>query len=133
MNKKILVTGGVGYIGSHTVVELLDRDYQVVVVDNLSNSKVSVIDRVKKITNKDFDFYQLDLLGKAKLTKVFQEHDIYAVIHFAGFKAVGESVEKPLEYYHNNIQGTLNLLELMQEYKVYNFVFSSSSDCIWDE
>ncbi|MDE4965873.1 GDP-mannose 4,6-dehydratase, partial [Francisella tularensis] len=78
---------------SHTVVELLDRDYQVVVVDNLSNSKLSVIDRVKKITHKDFDFYQLDLLGKAKLTKVFQEHDIYAVIHFAGFKAVGESVE----------------------------------------
>ncbi|MFV9985021.1 MAG: UDP-glucose 4-epimerase GalE [Francisella endosymbiont of Hyalomma asiaticum] len=127
MNKKILVTGGIGYIGSHAVVELLDKDYQVVVVDNLSNSKLSVVDRVKKLTNKYFDFYQLDLLDKTKLAKVFQEHDIYAVIHFAGFKAVGESVEKPLEYYHNNIQGTLNLLKLMQEYKVYNFVFSSSA------
>ena len=127
MNKKILVTGGTGYIGSHTVVEFLDRNYQVVVVDNLSNSKLSVVGRVKRITNKYFDFYQLDLLDKAKLVKVFREHDIYAVIHFAGFKAVGESVEKPLEYYHNNIQGTLNLLELMQEYKVYNFVFSSSA------
>lgn len=127
MNKKILVTGGIGYIGSHTVVELLNRDYEVVVVDNLSNSKVSVVDRVKAITARDFDFYKVDLLDKSNLESIFQKHKIDAVIHFAGFKAVGESVEKPLEYYHNNIQGTINLLELMQDYKVYNFVFSSSA------
>lgn len=127
MGKKILVTGGTGYIGSHTVVELLNRDYEVIVVDNLSNSKISVVDRVKKITNKDLDFYQIDLLDKNKLEKVFQKHTIDSVIHFAGFKAVGESVTKPLAYYHNNLLSTLNLLELMQEYKVYNFVFSSSA------
>ncbi|MBK2093355.1 UDP-glucose 4-epimerase GalE [Francisella philomiragia] len=127
MNKKILVTGGTGYIGSHTVVELLDRGYQVVVVDNLSNSKLSVVDRVKTITGKDFDFYEIDLLDKEKLEKIFQEHNIDAVIHFAGLKAVGESVQKPLAYYHNNLLSTLNLLELMQEYQVYDFVFSSSA------
>ncbi|MCL4120629.1 UNVERIFIED_CONTAM: hypothetical protein GTU68_023343 [Idotea baltica] len=127
MRKKVLVTGGLGYIGSHTVVELLDRDYQVVVVDDLSNSKISVIDRVKTITGKDFDFYQIDLLDKAKLERVFQEHNIDSVIHFAGYKAVGESVEKPLAYYHNNILNTINVLELMQQYSVYNFVFSSSA------
>lgn len=127
MNKKILVTGGTGYIGSHTVVELLDRGYQVVVVDNLSNSKLSVVDRVKTITGKDFDFYEIDLLDKDKLEKIFQEHNIDAVIHFAGLKAVGESVQKPLAYYHNNLLSTLNLLELMQEYQVYDFVFSSSA------
>lgn len=127
MNKKILVTGGTGYIGSHTVVELLDRGYQVVVVDNLSNSKLSVVDRVKTITGKNFDFYEIDLLDKDKLEKIFQEHNIDAVIHFAGLKAVGESVQKPLAYYHNNLLSTLNLLELMQEYQVYDFVFSSSA------
>ncbi|QIW10457.1 UDP-glucose 4-epimerase GalE [Francisella sp. LA112445] len=127
MNRKILVTGGTGYIGSHTVVELLSRGYEVVVVDNLSNSKISVVDRVKAITGKDFDFYQVDLLNKSNLERIFQKHKIDAVIHFAGFKAVGESVEKPLKYYHNNIQGTISLLELMQDYKVYDFVFSSSA------
>ncbi|QLE78520.1 UDP-glucose 4-epimerase GalE [Francisella sp. Scap27] len=127
MRKKVLVTGGLGYIGSHTVVELLDRDYQVVVVDDLSNSKISVIDRVKTITGKGFDFYQIDLLDKAKLERVFQEHNIDSVIHFAGYKAVGESVEKPLAYYHNNILNTINVLELMQQYSVYKFVFSSSA------
>ncbi|MBK2094770.1 UDP-glucose 4-epimerase GalE [Francisella philomiragia] len=127
MNKKILVTGGTGYIGSHTVVELLDRGYQVVGVDNLSNSKLSVVDRVKTITGKNFDFYEIDLLDKDKLEKIFQEHNIDAVIHFAGLKAVGESVQKPLAYYHNNLLSTLNLLELMQEYQVYDFVFSSSA------
>ncbi|AIT08982.1 UDP-galactose-4-epimerase [Candidatus Francisella endociliophora] len=127
MSKKVLVTGGTGYIGSHTVVELLEKGYQVVVVDNLSNSKLSVVDRIKTITGKDFDFYEIDLLDKFKLESIFQKHKIDAVIHFAGFKAVGESVEKPLEYYHNNIQGTINLLELMQYYKVYDFVFSSSA------
>lgn len=123
MNRKILVTGGTGYIGSHTVVELLSRGYEVVVVDNLSNSKISVVDRVKAITGKDFDFYQVDLLNKSNLEN-FQKHKIDAVIHFAGFKAVGESVEKPLKYYHNNIQGTISLLELMQDYKVYDFVLA---------
>lgn len=128
MSKKVLVTGGTGYIGSHTVVELLDKGYKVVVIDDLSNSKISVVDRIKLITNKDFDFYQINILDKQKVTKVFQEHDdLDSVIHFAGLKAVGESVEKPLEYYHNNIQGTINLLELMQAYEVYNFVFSSSA------
>ncbi|MED7788014.1 UDP-glucose 4-epimerase GalE [Francisella sp. 19X1-34] len=127
MSKKILVTGGVGYIGSHTVVELLNRDYEVIVVDNLSNSKISVVDRIKTIASRKFDFYQVDLLDKYNLESIFQKHKIDAVIHFAGFKAVGESVEKPLEYYHNNIQGTINLLELMQDYKVYDFVFSSSA------
>lgn len=127
MNKKILVTGGTGYIGSHTVVELLARDYNVVIVDDLSNSKESVIARLKTITGKDFEFYKVNLLDKPTLETIFQNHNIDAVIHFAGFKAVGESVEKPLEYYHNNIQGTLNLLELMRDYQVYNFVFSSSA------
>lgn len=96
-------------------------------VDNLSNSKLSVVDRVKTITGKDFDFYEIDLLDKDKLEKIFQEHNIDAVIHFAGLKAVGESVQKPLAYYHNNLLSTLNLLELMQEYQVYDFVFSSSA------
>ena len=127
MSKSILVTGGLGYIGSHTVVELLNMDFKVVVVDDLSNSKISVIDRVKKITQKDFDFYKIDILDKQELAKVFKNHKIDAVIHFAGLKAVGESVHKPLKYYHNNIQGTLTLLELMQEYGVFNLVFSSSA------
>ncbi|AXA33693.1 UDP-glucose 4-epimerase GalE [Francisella adeliensis] len=127
MSKKVLVTGGVGYIGSHTVVELLARDYEVVVVDDLSNSKESVIDRVKEISGKDFDFYKLNILDKDLLKKVFQEHKIDSVIHFAGFKAVGESVEKPLEYYYNNIVTTLNLLDVMKKYDCRNFVFSSSA------
>lgn len=127
MSKKVLVTGGIGYIGSHTVVELLAKGYEIVVVDNLSNSKKSVIDRIKKISSKDFEFYQIDLLDKNSLAKVFQEQKIDSVIHFAALKAVGESVAKPLEYYHNNIQGTIHLLELMQEYQVYDFVFSSSA------
>lgn len=127
MSKKVLVTGGVGYIGSHTVVELLGRGYEVVVVDDLSNSKESVVARVKEISGKDFDFYKLNILDKDSLEKVFQEHAIDSVIHFAGFKAVGESVTKPLEYYYNNIVTTLNLLEVMKKYDCRNFVFSSSA------
>ena len=100
---KILVTGGTGYIGSHTVVELLNADYEVVVIDNFSNSKSEVIDHVKEITGKDFTFYEGDVCDKAFLRKVFAENEIDAVIHFAGYKAVGESVKKPLMYYHNNL------------------------------
>ena len=127
MSKTILVTGGIGYIGSHTVVELLNKGYEVVVIDNLSNSKMSVIDRVEKIASKSFKFYEMDMLDKSAVEKVFAENKIDAVIHFAGYKAVGESVTKPLKYYNNNIVSTLNLLEIMQDYDCKNFVFSSSA------
>ena len=111
----ILVTGGTGYIGSHTVVELLNENYDVVVVDNFSNSKPEVIDCIKKITGKEFTFYEGDVCDKDLLRKIFQENQIDAVIHFAGYKAVGESVKKPLMYYHNNLFSTINLLEVMEE------------------
>ena len=127
MNKKILVTGGLGYIGSHTVVELLSKGYEVVVVDNLSNSKLSVIDRVEYISGKTFTFYEIDLLYEKSLSEVFDKHDFDSVIHFAGLKAVGESVSNPLMYYHVNIQSSLNLLKVMQEHRVYNIVLSSSA------
>jgi UDP-glucose 4-epimerase len=104
---KILVTGG--FIGSHTCVELLEAGYEVVIVDNFSNSKPEALNRIKKITGKDFAFYEADLLDLAALEKIFEENKIDAVIHFAGLKAVGESVQKPVEYYHNNITGTLML------------------------
>lgn len=123
----ILVTGGAGYIGSHTCVELLEAGYDIVVVDNLSNSKVESLNRVKEITGKDFPFYKIDLLDKAQLEVVFSEHQIDAVIHFAGLKAVGESVQIPLHYYHNNITGTLVLCEVMQASDVKKIVFSSSA------
>jgi len=123
----ILVTGGAGYIGIHTCVELLNENYEVIIVDNFSNSKKESLERIRKITNKDFRFYKIDLLDQVNLEKVFIENDIEAVIHFAGFKAVGESVQIPLTYYHNNITGTLLLCELMNKYKVQNMVFSSSA------
>ncbi|MDK2788082.1 MAG: UDP-glucose 4-epimerase [Epulopiscium sp.] len=123
----ILITGGAGYIGSHTCVELLDAGYDIVVVDNFSNSKPEALRRVKEITGKDFKFYEVDILDKAGLEKVFSENDIKAVIHFAGLKAVGESVEIPLKYYHNNITGTLILCEVMKRYGVKKMVFSSSA------
>ena len=123
----ILVTGGMGYIGSHTVVELLNLNYEVVIVDNLSNSSILVKDRIKKITNKDFKFYNVDVTDKESLKKVFEENKIDSIIHFAAFKAVGESVEKPLEYYENNLVGALVVFELMKEFNVNNFVFSSSA------
>ena len=123
----ILVTGGIGYIGSHTVIELLNENYDVVVVDNLSNSSMLVIDRIKQITNKDFKFYNIDVTDKKSLKKVFEENKIDSIIHFAALKAVGESVEKPLEYYKNNIVGALVVFELMKEFNVNNFVFSSSA------
>ena len=130
--KKVLVTGGAGYIGSHTVVELLERGNEVVIVDNFSNSNKEVIDNIKKITNKDFKFYEIDYLNKSELEKVFEENEIDSVINFAGFKAVGESVEKPLEYYHNNIGGAVILLETMKKYNVKKFVFSSSATVYGD-
>lgn len=124
---KILVTGGTGYIGSHTVVELLNEGYEVVIVDNLYNSKKEVIDKIKNITNKEITFYEGDVCDKKILEEIFSNHKIDAVIHFAGFKAVGESVEKPLMYYRNNIVSTLSLCETMTKYNVKNIVFSSSA------
>lgn len=123
----ILVTGGTGYIGSHTSIELLNRGEEIVIADNLSNSKVEMCDKIKEITGKDFKFYKVDLLDKENLRKVFEENDINEVIHFAGLKAVGESCQKPIEYYHNNITGTLILLELMKEFNCKKIVFSSSA------
>lgn len=129
----ILVTGGVGYIGSHTVVELIELDYDVVVVDDFSNSNPVVLERIKEITGQEITFYEVDLLDKEKLRSVFEENHIDSVIHFAGYKAVGESVDKPLKYYHNNLTSTLILLELMSEYEVKNFIFSSSATVYGDE
>lgn len=123
----ILVTGGAGYIGSHTCVELLDAGYEIVVVDNLSNSKPEAVKRVKEITGEDFKFYKTDILDREGMEIVFAENSIETVIHFAGLKAVGESVEIPLRYYHNNITGTLVLLEVMQKHNVKRLVFSSSA------
>ena len=124
---KILVTGGAGYIGSHTCVELLTAGYDIIVIDNLSNSKIEVVDKIKKITNKDFKFYEGDCCDKQILSKIFEENSIDAVIHFAGFKAVGESCAKPLMYYRNNLDSTLSLLEVMNEYNCKKIVFSSSA------
>ena len=124
---KILVTGGTGFIGSHTIVELLNAGYEVVAIDNFANSKRSVLARIKEITGKDFSFYEGDVCDPVILDKIFKEHDISAVIHFAGFKAVGESVAKPLMYYRNNLDSTLNLCEIMQKYNCKRLVFSSSA------
>ena len=110
---KILVSGGTGYIGSHTCVELLNKGYDVVAFDNLYNSKIDVVDRVEKITGKKLIFYKADMLDKESMRPIFEEHKFDAVIHFAALKAVGESVQKPLAYYKNNISGSLNLCELM--------------------
>jgi UDP-glucose 4-epimerase len=123
----ILVTGGAGYIGTHTCVELLNSGYEIVVVDNLLNSKPEALKRVKELTGKDFKFYEVDLLDRVKVEGVFVENNIEAVIHFAGLKAVGESVSIPLHYYHNNITGTLILCEVMNKFGVKNLVFSSSA------
>lgn len=123
----ILVTGGAGFIGSHTSVELLNKGKEIVIIDNFSNSKPEVLDKIKKITGKDFKFYEIDYLDKDALNKVFEENKIDAVINFAGFKAVGESVQKPIEYYTNNISGALNLLDVMRKHNVKKFVFSSSA------
>ena len=124
---KILVTGGCGFIGSHTCCELLDNNYEVVVIDNLSNSKEDVIDKIKEITNKNLKFYKGDLCDKELVDKIFKNENIDAVIHFAGLKAVGESVKKPLLYYRNNFDSTLTLLEVMCKYNCKKLVFSSSA------
>ncbi|MCH3972407.1 MAG: UDP-glucose 4-epimerase GalE [Oscillospiraceae bacterium] len=123
----ILVTGGAGFIGSHTCVALLENGYQVVVMDNFVNSNMNAVNAIRTITGKDFPFYQCDMLDKPAFEKVFAENKIDAVIHFAALKAVGESVQKPLEYYTNNLTGTLNLLQLMRKYSVKKLVFSSSA------
>lgn len=129
---KILVTGGAGYIGSHTCVELLDAGYEVVVVDNLANSKPEVLQRIGELTGKPLSFHQVDLLDKAALNAVFQQEPVDAVIHFAGLKAVGESVRIPLYYYQNNIGGTLNLCDVMRAHDVTYLVFSSSATVYGD-
>ena len=123
----VLLAGGAGYIGSHTCVELIEAGHSVVVVDNFSNSCPEAIKRVEKITGADIPLYEADVCDAAAVEKIFSENKIDAVIHFAGLKAVGESCEKPLLYYRNNIDSTLTLLETMQKYKVNNFIFSSSA------
>ena len=128
----ILVTGGAGYIGSHTCVELLNAGYGVIVIDNLYNSNQKAIDRIEQITGKKVKFYENDVLDRDALEKIFSENSIDAVIHFAGLKAVGESVHKPIEYYHTNIGGTLTLVDVMREHNCRNIIFSSSATVYGD-
>ena len=128
----ILLPGGAGFIGSHTAVELLDSGYDIVIIDDFSNSNETAIENIKKITGKDFKFYQIDYKDRSALEKVFEENKIDAVLNFAGFKAVGESVKEPLKYYHNNITGCVVLLETMQKYGCKKFVFSSSATVYGD-
>ena len=123
----ILLTGGLGYIGSHTAVELCKANYDIVIVDNLSNSKIETLDNLEKIVGTPIKFYKGDVQNKELLRRIFIENDITAVVHFAGYKAVGESVEKPLEYYDNNLNCTIALLQVMKEFNCKNFVFSSSA------
>jgi len=127
MNNKILVTGGVGYIGSHTCIELIAAGYDVVVYDNLSNSNLEALKRTEQLAGKEIEFIKGDVLDSKLLNQVFDKHDFFGVIHFAGLKAVGESVAQPLRYYKNNVTGTVELLEVMQAHDVKNFVFSSSA------
>ena len=128
----ILVTGGAGFIGSHTCVELLNAGYDVVIVDNLYNASEKAVDRVKEITGKDLKFYQVDIRDREGLNEVFDKEDVESVIHFAGLKAVGESVQKPLEYYENNIGGTITLCDVMRSHGVKNIIFSSSATVYGD-
>ena len=130
--QKILLTGGAGYIGSHTCVEMLNAGYEIVVADNLSNSCQESLKRVERLTGKTIKFYQIDVLNTQELHRVFNQHQIYGVIHFAGLKAVGESVEKPIAYFQNNICGTLSLCQAMQKHEVFNIVFSSSATVYGD-
>ncbi len=129
----ILVTGGLGYIGSHTCVELLKHNHNVVIVDNLSNTEIDVLDKIKHLTNKDIPFYQVDVSKENEIDKVFKKHSFDGIIHFAGYKAVGESVEKPLEYYQNNVLSTIVLARLALQYNVPRFVFSSSATVYGDQ
>ena len=128
----ILVTGGAGYIGSHTCVELLNSGYEVVVMDNLYNASEKALERVEQITGKKLTFYNVDMLDKDAMNAIFEKESIDSVIHFAGYKAVGESVQKPLEYYHNNITGTLNLCDVMRHHGVKKLIFSSSATVYGD-
>lgn len=130
---KILITGGTGYIGSHTAVELIQAGYEIEILDNLYNSKITVLDKIAEITGVKPKFYQVDLCDKVALEEVFKQTEFATVIHFAGLKAVGESVEQPLKYYENNIGGTLNLLECMLKYRVDQIVFSSSATVYGDQ
>ncbi len=123
----ILLPGGAGFIGSHTAVELLNEGKEIIIIDNFSNSKPEVLDSIKKITGKDFKFYEMSYMDRANLERVFEENDIDAVINFAGYKSVGESVQKPIEYYSNNISGALILLDVMKKYNCKKFIFSSSA------
>ena len=123
----ILLPGGAGFIGSHTAVELLNDGKEIIIIDNFSNSKPEVLNAIKKITGKEFEFYEMDYADRQKLEKVFEENQIEAVLNFAGYKAVGESVQKPIEYYTNNISGCLVLLDVMRKYGVKKFIFSSSA------
>lgn len=123
----ILLPGGAGFIGSHTAVELLNEGKEIIILDNFSNSKPEVLDAIREITGKEFKFYEMDYLDREKLEKVFEENEIDAVLNFAGYKAVGESVQKPIEYYQNNISGALVLLETMRKYGCKKFIFSSSA------
>ena len=123
----ILVTGGTGYIGSHTCIELLENNEDIIIVDNLSNSKKEMVEKIKQISKKNLKFYQVDLLDEKNMEEIFKGNEINEVMHFAGLKAVGESVKKPIEYYHNNITGTLILLKLMKKYDCKKIVFSSSA------
>ena len=133
MNKMaILLPGGAGYIGSHTAVELLNEGKEIVIIDNFSNSKPQALEAIKKITGKDFKFYEMDYMDREKLEKVFEENQIEAVINFAGYKAVGESVQKPIEYYTNNVSGALVLLDTMKKYGCKKFIFSSSATVYGD-
>ena len=129
---KILVTGGLGFIGSHTVCELINSNNEVIIVDNLYNSKEDVLDKIESITGKKVKLYKYDLNNKKELEEIFMENEINAVIHFAGYKAVGESVKKPLMYYSNNLYSTINLLEVMQKYNVKKIIFSSSATVYGD-
>ena len=128
----ILVTGGAGFIGSHTCVELLNAGYDVVVVDNLYNASEKALERVKKITGKDLKFYKADIRDREALNEIFENEEIESVIHFAGLKAVGESVQKPLEYYENNIGGTITLCDVMRNHGIKNIIFSSSATVYGD-
>lgn len=130
--KNVLITGGAGYIGSHVAVELLNKNYKVIVYDNLTNSSKISVKRVEEITSKNIIFYEADILDEKKLSEVFEKENIDVVIHCAALKAVGESVKKPLEYYHNNISGTLSLLKVMRKYSCKNIIFSSSATVYGD-
>lgn len=129
---RILITGGLGFIGSHTAVELIENGHEVIIVDNLINSKIEVLDSIEKITKVRPKFYQFNLLVIEDIRKIFEENEIDGIIHFAALKAVNESISKPLEYYENNIVGTINILKCMREYNIKNFVFSSSA-CVYGE